>query len=130
MGIHHHPGPIGPFFWPAIIARLVIVALFVLVPWIIALAYVWRDARRRGQPGWLWALAGIFLGWLGILAYLVVRALMPLGGLAYPTGAPGRPNAPVPPPAPMPPTNVPSANVSPADMPPADAPPTDATPTE
>lgn len=67
-------GPIGPYFWPLVIARLIVFALFIVVPWIIALAYIWRDASRRGQPGWLWALATIFLSWFGVLAYLVVRA--------------------------------------------------------
>ncbi len=106
MGFHHHPGFAGPFFWPAVIARIVIFALFVLVPWIIALAYIRRDARRRGQPGWLWALVGIFLSWFGILVYLVVRAFAPLAGApAAPTAptVPNTANAPLPPGGDMPP---------------------------
>src|SRR5579884_2920615 len=81
---HHFPGPGGPhpgIFGPhpgvgliVLIVRLVFLALFVLVPIIVGLAYIWPDARRRGQPGWLWALAAIFLSWFGVLAYLVVRA--------------------------------------------------------
>jgi len=96
MGIHHHFhfGPVGPYIWPLVVARLALFALFILVPWIIALAYIWRDARRRGQPGWLWALAGIFLSWFGILAYLVVRAFVPR--VSAPA-APSVPSAPPPP---------------------------------
>jgi hypothetical protein len=104
MGIHHHPGLAGPYFWPAVITRLVILALFFLVPWIIALAYVWRDAWRRGQPGWLWALVGIFLGWLGILAYLIVRAFTPLASSTIVPSVPNRPYSPIPPPTGGPPT--------------------------
>jgi hypothetical protein len=120
MGIHHH-GLAGPVFWPFVIARVVLFALFVLVPWIIALAYVWRDARRRGQPGWLWALVGIFLSWFGILAYLVVRAFAP--GTA--PAAPAAPYAPYPPYTPASP-NPPSI----PPTPPAAAPPNDTPPTE
>jgi Phospholipase_D-nuclease N-terminal len=102
MGIHHHFGPVGPYVWPLVVARLALFALFILVPWIIALAYVWRDARRRGQPGWLWALVGIFLSWLGILAYLVVRAFAPVVIPATPSaGTWAGPRASNAPPAPM-----------------------------
>ncbi len=105
MGIHHHPGfgpgVGGPYFWPLIIARVALFALFIVVPWIIALAYVWRDARRRGQPGWLWALVGIFLSWFGILAYLVVRAFMPTVGAPGASSGPSAPSAPSAPLAPM-----------------------------
>jgi hypothetical protein len=94
MGIHHHPGMPGPAFWTFVIVRLVLLALFIVVPWIIALAYVWRDARRWGQPGWLWALIAIFLGWLGILAYLIVRTFAPR--VSTPA-APSVPSAPPPP---------------------------------
>ncbi len=94
MGFHHHFGPVGPYVWPFLIARLLLFALFILVPWIIALAYVWRDARRRGQPGWLWALVGIFLSWFGILAYLIVRAFAPL------SSSPAAPIVPSAPPTP------------------------------
>ena len=95
MGIHHHFGPVGPYFWPFAVARLALFALFILVPWIIALAYIWRDARRRGQPGWLWALVGIFLSWFGILAYLIVRAFTPAANPANPpAGAWAGPRAP------------------------------------
>ena len=51
-------------------------ALFVLVvPCLIGFGYVLPDANRRGQPGWLWALLTVPLGWIALLAYLVVRSL-------------------------------------------------------
>jgi hypothetical protein len=46
-----------------------------LVPIVIGFAYVLPDANRRGQPGWLWAVLTIPLGWIALLAYLVVRSL-------------------------------------------------------
>jgi hypothetical protein len=108
MWFHHygHFGPPGPYFWGFVIARLVLLALFILTPWIIALAYVWRDAGRRGQPGWLWALASIFLGWLGILAYLIVRAFTPVAGVWAGSRAPNGPPAPPAPPIEAPPPGV------------------------
>ena len=42
---------------------------------IIGFAYIRGDADQSGQPGWLWALATVFTSWVGVLAYLVVRAL-------------------------------------------------------
>jgi phage shock protein PspC (stress-responsive transcriptional regulator) len=94
MGIHHHPGMPGPYFWAFVIVRLALVALFIIVPWIIALAYVWRDARRWGQPGWLWALVAIFLGWFGILAYLIVRTFAPRASAPAAGRLPDAPPAP------------------------------------
>lgn len=61
------------FHWPELIF-LVFFSLVVLVPWIIGFAWIVPDANRRGQPGWLWGLATLFLGWIAILSYLVVRA--------------------------------------------------------
>lgn len=48
---------------------------FVLGPPIIGFTYIRADANQAGQPGWLWALATIFMSWLAVLAYLIVRAL-------------------------------------------------------
>ena len=57
--LHHGPfhpgvgafgGP-GDFFWPFLIARLVFFTLLFVIPWIIGLTYVRRDANQRGQPG-------------------------------------------------------------------------------
>jgi hypothetical protein len=95
MGIQHfgHPGPHPEFFVAFVIARLVVFAIFWLIPVIIGLTYVRRDANRRGQPGWLWAMASIFLSWLAILAYLIVRAA------TGPTNPPAVTNTPASPPA-------------------------------
>jgi uncharacterized membrane protein len=46
-----------------------------IIPILIGLVWVWRDANRRGQPGWLWALLTIPFGWFTIIVYVVVRAL-------------------------------------------------------
>ncbi|HEU5438053.1 MAG TPA: hypothetical protein VFU88_02090 [Ktedonobacterales bacterium] len=53
---------------------LVFLASMLLVPWIIGFAWIVPDANRRGQPGWMWGLAALFLGWIAVLAYLVARA--------------------------------------------------------
>jgi hypothetical protein len=51
-------------------------ALFFLVaPWIVAFTWMQPDANRRGQPGVVWALGALPLGWLAILAYLVTRTV-------------------------------------------------------
>jgi hypothetical protein len=71
----------------------VVFAIFWLIPIIIGLTYVRRDANQRGQPGWLWALASVFLSWLAILAYLIVRAA------TSPTNPPTATNTPATPPA-------------------------------
>lgn len=54
-----------------------LIALFptFFLPWIIGFAWILPDANRRGQPGVLWALITIPLGWLAILGYLIVRGL-------------------------------------------------------
>jgi hypothetical protein len=83
--LHHGPfhpgvggfGAPGNFFWAFLIARLVLFVLLFVIPWIIGLTYVRRDANRRGQPGWLWALVTFPFGWLAVLAYLLVRAVGP-----------------------------------------------------
>lgn len=49
--------------------------IFLIIPWIIGFAYVLPDANRRGQPGWLWAVLTLPLGWIALLAYLIVRSL-------------------------------------------------------
>lgn len=59
-----------------IIALVALVVIF-LLPIILGFTVVRADARRLGEPGWVWALLTIPLGWLTILAYVVVRALLP-----------------------------------------------------
>src|SRR5215831_1735539 len=51
--------------------------LYFGLPVLIGFLWIWRDANRRGQPGWLWALMTIPLHWIAPLAYVVVRALVP-----------------------------------------------------
>ena len=134
--LHHHPGVFGPypgFGLAVLIVRLVFLALFLLLPLIIGLAYIWPDARRRGQPGWLWALAAIFLSWFGVLAYLVVRAFShpttaAMPPAMYPPAAPvspmAYPAAPIAPqPSIMPPPVAPMFDEPPADQPPNEQPP-------
>lgn len=48
-----------------------------LLPIVLGFTFVRSDANRLGQPGWLWALITIPLGWLALLAYLIVRAVTP-----------------------------------------------------
>ncbi len=48
-----------------------------LLPIVLGFTFVRSDADRLGQPGWLWALITIPLGWLALLAYLIVRAVRP-----------------------------------------------------
>jgi hypothetical protein len=99
--MHHGPfhpgmggfgGP-GDFFLPFLIARLVFFILLFVIPWIIGLTYVRRDANRRGQPGWLWALVTFPFGWLAVLAYLLVRAASgPRADTNLPLPPPAQPN--------------------------------------
>ncbi len=51
-----------------------------LLPIILGFTVVRADANRLGEQGWVWALLTIPLGWLTILAYVVVRALLPRVG--------------------------------------------------
>ena len=85
-------GP-GDFFWLFLIARLVFFALLFVIPWIIGLTYVRRDANLRGQPGWLWALVTFPFGWLAVLgAISIVRAVGPRGETNLPLPPPAQPN--------------------------------------
>jgi hypothetical protein len=61
----------------SLIAQFVAFALIFLLPIILGFTVVRADARRLGEQGWVWALMTIPLGWLTILAYIVVRALLP-----------------------------------------------------
>ena len=85
------PVPLLRFLSTTSLAEL----LFFGLPVLIGFLWIWRDANRRGQPGWLWALATIPLNWLAVLAYIVVRALMQQ-----------QPAALVGPPPPSPPTTA------------------------
>jgi hypothetical protein len=52
---------------------LVLFFLFV-VPILVGFAWIRIDADRSGQPGILWALLTIPLGWLAVLVYLAIRS--------------------------------------------------------
>lgn len=56
---------------------LLIAAIGAILPIFLGFTFVRQDANRIGQPGWLWAFLTIPLGWIAILAYLVVRAVTP-----------------------------------------------------
>jgi hypothetical protein len=44
-----------------------------IIPILVGLFWIAPDARRRGQPGWLWALLTIPFGWITVLVYAVLR---------------------------------------------------------
>lgn len=62
----------------------VILLLFTVLPWILGFTFVRVDADRHGQPGWLWAVLTLPLGWLAILGYLIVRAVVAPGSARRP----------------------------------------------
>jgi ABC-type transport system involved in multi-copper enzyme maturation permease subunit len=64
------------FFDPVVLVYYVFVLGFFLGAPIVGFSYIRNDADQSGQPGWLWALATIFMSWIAVLAYLVVRALV------------------------------------------------------
>lgn len=49
------------------------VVLISFVPILVGVFWIWPDANRRGQHGWLWALLTIPLGWIAVIIYLVMR---------------------------------------------------------
>lgn len=63
--------------WASLAAQLAALIFFLILPVILGFTIVRADARRLGEPGWVWALMTIPLGWLTILAYVVARALLP-----------------------------------------------------
>ena len=62
------------------IVTLMGILIAFLLPIILGFTIVRADANRLGEQGWVWALLTIPLGWLTILAYVVVRALLPRVG--------------------------------------------------
>lgn len=62
----------GPYMLP--FPPITTIFTFV-VPVLAGALWIWRDANRRGQPGVIWALLTLPLGWFTVLAYLVVRTL-------------------------------------------------------
>ena len=68
---------VNPFALGAQLLILLIPILGFLLPIILGFTVVRADANRLGENGMVWALLTIPLGWLTILAYMVVRALLP-----------------------------------------------------
>lgn len=67
-----------PFSFVFLLYWLILIGFFIgffIGAPVIGFAYIRADADHNGQPGWLWAVATIFLSWLTVLAYLIVRAL-------------------------------------------------------
>ncbi|MFZ3060732.1 MAG: hypothetical protein WA102_13480 [Candidatus Methanoperedens sp.] len=56
---------------PIIIGFIFILVLFII--WISIVAWVARDANKRGTSGTLWGILTFFLGLLGLLIYLIAR---------------------------------------------------------
>ena len=52
---------------------LVFVFVVFLLPIILGFTFVRSDANRIGQPGWLWGVLTIPLGWLPLLIYAILR---------------------------------------------------------
>ena len=64
-------------FWQAILANVATRAALVDLAIAIGLItlWMWNDAREQHLPFWPYAVAGLFLGSLGSLAYLIHREL-------------------------------------------------------
>ena len=60
-----------------ILTFLPLLGLFFLfvVPILFGFAWIRPDADRYGQPGALWALLTIPLGWLTVLVYVAMRSM-------------------------------------------------------
>lgn len=52
---------------------LIFLFVIFLLPIILGFTAVRGDANRMGQPGWLWAVLTIPLGWLTLLIYAILR---------------------------------------------------------
>ena len=63
-------------FAPVLLVYYVFLLGFFLGAPIIGFTYIRNDATQSGQPGWLWAFTTIFMSWIAVLTYLVVRALV------------------------------------------------------
>ncbi len=57
-----------------LIACLVAIPIILILAIIVAiLIWLWRDANRHGQPGWVWVLLTLWLGF-PLLIWLIVRS--------------------------------------------------------
>jgi RNA polymerase subunit RPABC4/transcription elongation factor Spt4 len=63
------------------LAGIITVVAIVMAIWLMALGYVYRDARRRGMNGGLWMLLCMLLSWpffaIGFILYFQVREPLP-----------------------------------------------------
>lgn len=65
--------PVGDFMLGLGIIGMII-GLVILIIYIWSIVWAYRDAERRGKPGWLVAIVVAFLAWpLGLLVWLLVR---------------------------------------------------------
>jgi hypothetical protein len=108
-----HVGRIHLGAWPWIgfagLFGLAILALGIAI-----LVWVYNDAERRGLSGALWVLLVVFLHFLGLIIYLIVRSSHPLRAPGQAAPAQGAPAAGATPPTPTPPPAAPQPPQPPA----------------
>ncbi|GHA79458.1 hypothetical protein [Pontibacter akesuensis] len=52
----------------------IVIALIIFIVYIWSIFWSYKDAERRGKPGWLVAIVVAFLAWpIGLILWLVVR---------------------------------------------------------
>jgi hypothetical protein len=70
-----------PVFASLALAGIVTLISAIIAIWLMALGYVYRDARRRGMNGGLWMLLCMLLSWpffaIGFILYFQVREPLP-----------------------------------------------------
>jgi RNA polymerase subunit RPABC4/transcription elongation factor Spt4 len=70
-----------PIFASLALAGIITLISAVTAIWLMALGYVYRDARRRGMNGGLWLLLCMLLSWpffaIGFILYFQVREPLP-----------------------------------------------------
>src|SRR6266404_3216147 len=63
------------------LAGIITLVSIIITIWLMALGYVYRDARRRGMNGGLWTLLCVLLSWpffaIGFILYFQVREPLP-----------------------------------------------------
>jgi ethanolamine transporter EutH len=57
----------------------IVLFLFLIIVYVIPITLgftsIRKDADRSGQPGIMWAILTIPLGWLAVLVYIAIRAI-------------------------------------------------------
>jgi RNA polymerase subunit RPABC4/transcription elongation factor Spt4 len=70
-----------PVFASLALAGIITLVSIIITIWLMALGYVYRDARRRGMNGGLWTLLCMLLSWpffaIGFILYFQVREPLP-----------------------------------------------------